>query len=381
MSGSWLCRLCQLCRVVGYVGYVSFVGYGGMLAMVPCRLCRVVGYVSYVSLPAMVLCRILEKGELQISDKEREAKYASQFRDVANIVMEKTINPETQRPYTIGMIERFMREVHFAIDLNHSAKQQALDLIRLLEKRFPIARARMKLTLTTSEKEHMKVVDKLQAWGALIEKEERTGGQCVWVFQIDPGTFRACDAFCKECNGRLGVVSMAVQKEGVVGLEESEDFPSKKPAAQARLQGDPAAALDDRSIGKTIGSSREGLHEGPGGVAQLMGEGEAGAELAALRLSGHSSPAPQERKGSGGAAAGAAAAAAAGGGGGGRQVKCSTCAIQLSSASEYRDHCKSEWHRHNLKRKVKGLPPLSVEDCETDTDIVDEKNDLEEYCR
>jgi hypothetical protein len=66
----------------------------------------------------------LEKGELQVSGKEREAQLSSQFRDIATIVMEKTINPETRRPYTMTMIERLMHEIHFAVDPNLTSKEQ-----------------------------------------------------------------------------------------------------------------------------------------------------------------------------------------------------------------------------------------------------------------
>jgi ribosome maturation protein SDO1 len=59
-----------------------------------------------------------------VSDKEREAHFSSLSRDIATIVMDKSVNPETQRPYTVGMIERFMKEVHFKVDPNRSAKQQ-----------------------------------------------------------------------------------------------------------------------------------------------------------------------------------------------------------------------------------------------------------------
>jgi hypothetical protein len=38
--------------------------------------------------------------------------------------MEKTINPETRRPYTITMIERLMHEIHFAVDPNLTSKEQ-----------------------------------------------------------------------------------------------------------------------------------------------------------------------------------------------------------------------------------------------------------------
>lgn len=66
----------------------------------------------------------MEKGELQVAGKERESQLSSQFRDIATIVMEKTINTETQRPYTISMIERLMHEIHFAVDPNNSSKKQ-----------------------------------------------------------------------------------------------------------------------------------------------------------------------------------------------------------------------------------------------------------------
>jgi ribosome maturation protein SDO1 len=68
--------------------------------------------------------QILEKGELQVAGKERESVLSSQFRDIATIVMEKTINPETNRPYTVTMIERLMHEIHFAVDPNTSSKKQ-----------------------------------------------------------------------------------------------------------------------------------------------------------------------------------------------------------------------------------------------------------------
>jgi len=72
----------------------------------------------------LLLLQILEKGELQVSGKEREAQLSSQFRDIATIVMEKTINLETRRPYTITMIERLMHEIHFAVDPNLTSKEQ-----------------------------------------------------------------------------------------------------------------------------------------------------------------------------------------------------------------------------------------------------------------
>lgn len=71
-----------------------------------------------------IMEQILDKGELQVAGKERESQLSSQFRDIATIVMQKTINPETRHPYTISMIERLMHEIHFAVDPHSSSKKQ-----------------------------------------------------------------------------------------------------------------------------------------------------------------------------------------------------------------------------------------------------------------
>lgn len=71
----------------------------------------------------------MDKGELQVAGKERESQLSSQFRDIATIVMQKTINPETQRPYTISMIERLMHDIHFAVDPHNSSKKQVISYV------------------------------------------------------------------------------------------------------------------------------------------------------------------------------------------------------------------------------------------------------------
>ena len=76
--------------------------------------------------------QILDKGELQVAGKERESQLSIQFRDIATIVMQKTFNAETQRPYTISMIERLMHEIHFAVDPNSSSKKQVIYLLHLM---------------------------------------------------------------------------------------------------------------------------------------------------------------------------------------------------------------------------------------------------------
>lgn len=62
-----------------------------------------------------------------------------------------------------------------------------------------------------------------------------------------------------------------------------------------------------------------------------------------------------------------------------KQNKCSTCNAVLGDLKKYREHFKSEWHKHNLKRKTMQLPPLSAEECLNDMDINNVSSDLKEY--
>lgn len=63
----------------------------------------------------------------------------------------------------------------------------------------------------------------------------------------------------------------------------------------------------------------------------------------------------------------------------GKQNKCSTCNAVFGDSKQFRDHFKSEWHKQNLRRKTKQLPPLTEDECAADIDMDDSKADLKEY--
>lgn len=77
----------------------------------------------------LFLCvQILAKGELQVSERERQAQFELMFRDIATIVADKCVNPETNRPYPVGIIERGMKDVHFSVKPSRSTKQQVCNI-------------------------------------------------------------------------------------------------------------------------------------------------------------------------------------------------------------------------------------------------------------
>uniref|UniRef100_A0A8B9HXQ6 Ribosome maturation protein SBDS n=1 Tax=Astyanax mexicanus TaxID=7994 RepID=A0A8B9HXQ6_ASTMX len=119
------------------------------------------------------ICKqILAKGELQVSDKERQTQLEQMFRDIATIVAEKCVNPETKRPYTVNLIERAMKDIHYSVKANKSTKQQALDVIRQLKESMQIQRAHMRLRFTLPAKEGKRLKDKLKPLLKVVESED-----------------------------------------------------------------------------------------------------------------------------------------------------------------------------------------------------------------
>ncbi|XP_022773322.1 LOW QUALITY PROTEIN: ribosome maturation protein SBDS-like [Durio zibethinus] len=282
-----------------------------------------------------ICLEILEKGELQIAGKERESQFSSQFRDIATIVMQKTINPETQRPYTISMIERLMHEIHFAVDPHSSSKKQALEVIRELQKSFPIKRSPMRLRLTVPEQNFHTLCEKLNEWTAIIVSKDESGNQLSVICEMEPGNFRECDSLVRNLLGRLEMLAVSVQAEGDSQVHDydDEDISSHPPKESADLapprlpqeSTDSVLQLGEKMRKQTISS----------------GNGNAVGEV--------------------------------------KQQKCSTCNAFVGDSKQYRDHFKSEWHKHNLKRKTRQLPPLTAEECLADMEITDSKSDLQDY--
>ncbi|XP_076002702.1 ribosome maturation protein SBDS isoform X2 [Genypterus blacodes] len=163
------------------------------------------------------ICKqILAKGELQVSDKERQSQLESMFRDIATVVAEKCVNPETKRPYTVNLIERGMKDIHYSVKANKNTKQQALDVIRQLKETMEIQRAHMKLRLVLPAKEGKRLKEKLKPLLAVVESEDFVE-ELEMVCLVDPGCFREIDELIRcETKGRgtLEVLCLRDVEEG-----------------------------------------------------------------------------------------------------------------------------------------------------------------------
>lgn len=66
----------------------------------------------------------MKKGELQVGEKERAHELDNLWKEIAMQVAEKCVDPSTGRPYSVGIIEKAMREAGFSVETGKPAKSQ-----------------------------------------------------------------------------------------------------------------------------------------------------------------------------------------------------------------------------------------------------------------
>lgn len=159
-----------------------------------------------------ICIEIIEKGELQISEKERQTQLESSFKEVATIVSEKCLNSETKKPFPVSIVEKSMKQIHFSVNAKKNTKQQALEVIKKLREVIPIERCMMKLRVLT----HKKNRSKLEALASDIESAKVEGdGVLEMILSIDPGNYRVVDEIIRTTRkSQLHMLSIVETHEG-----------------------------------------------------------------------------------------------------------------------------------------------------------------------
>ena len=95
-----------------------------------------------------IIMEILNKGEFQVSDKERESQLDNLKLDIANLIVKMSINETDGNKFPVSIILKAMTEANCKVNGNKPAKPQALAFITELKKVIPIERQRMQLRIT-----------------------------------------------------------------------------------------------------------------------------------------------------------------------------------------------------------------------------------------
>ena len=152
----------------------------------------------------LIIREILEKGQVQVGEREREHQLGSLQREIATMVAERCLNPNTNLPYPVGVIERAItEELHYSIKQEKSAKQMALEILKMLPQKssLQIVRARMRITLYPVA---AGLAEELQGnFGAVVEEQQQEGENKI-MFTIEPNLFRSLQAFAQK--GKLNLI-------------------------------------------------------------------------------------------------------------------------------------------------------------------------------
>jgi len=161
-----------------------------------------------------IVKQILSKGEVQVGDKEREHDLTSLRKEIATLVAEKCVDPATQTPHSVSMIETAMSEAGFSVKQNKTAKSQVAECIKLLQtdSTLPIQRARMRVRVSMPENDISRLREKILESAEKVEADETAKDRWEVVMLIDPGQFRVINELLqKECKGqgRIDTISFA----------------------------------------------------------------------------------------------------------------------------------------------------------------------------
>ena len=219
-----------------------------------------------------IILEILNKGELQVGEKERHAQLERVHNEVVGIVASKLVDPKTKRVYTTGMIEKALEmlssqgsqaqnagsgtgtpatgedgeakpkvkeHVWTGVVATKSAKSQALEAMKALiaHQPIPVARARMRLRITCptsilkqaakgapkpadddegEEKTKGTVKDRILSFIEQVETQDVVGSEWEVTGFVETGAFKGLGDFIgneTKGQGRVEVLDMAVTHE------------------------------------------------------------------------------------------------------------------------------------------------------------------------
>uniref|UniRef100_A0A914HEM2 Ribosome maturation protein SBDS n=1 Tax=Globodera rostochiensis TaxID=31243 RepID=A0A914HEM2_GLORO len=166
---------------------------------------------------------ICKMGDLQVSDKERQVTSESSIKEVANLITNMCVNPETQRPYSLATIEKALHDAHFSLKNNRSTKQQALEMIPKLRESLKIDRAKMRIRVSVPGKNAKMLHSKLKAYFDTVEVEDWDKGDLEMVGLIEPGSYKAIVELVKgDKKEKLEQIGLELLSLKVIGENEVE---------------------------------------------------------------------------------------------------------------------------------------------------------------
>ena len=273
-----------------------------------------------------ILMLILEKGEMQISQKERETLMENYTNDIINIISAKIVHPKTKRVFSLENIRAAIKESSIQFNLNKSTKKQAMDAINVLLEKYLIEKVGMLIKATFSEKNDFKLLVE----GFQIEVRSENDKES--VFLVPHKVFSDIEAKgTKDFKDKVilivldnnfiekEIMSIDNANDGVMMLRpvEKQDGATKKKKGNGKIKNEILKDLkeDEIEAKEVIGNKNLAT------LTNMMDKKEAEVKV------------------------------------------CHTCLdLEFKVVMDYKNHIKSDFHKFNLQRKMKNETSLNYDD-------------------
>lgn len=340
---------------------------------------------------------ILLKGQLQVSDKERAQQLEKTSAQISEWISKNCVQPATDRPYTISQIRHAMKESNVSIHPTKPLKRQYLDCVKLLQKNIPIQRAKMELLLVVAHEDKSETEMILNENNVSFSGSDETSPFLKYTVLVDPSLYRILsDATQKMSGARIEIVNQVVTKQGDVNLEDevgnscstnklnsiladSQDIDSQASQLLSKLNiasenndSEDANDDDDDEIQQTNTSRRKAQKKNKKKNRKAQRRNAEDTDTNIDFNSGRSTSEVSNQQGNFEPSAQASAqhvdnnrdsvSGTYNASDSTDRKSCNTCGGFFDSASEFRAHFKSDWHRFNQKLKLKGCTPVSEEE-------------------
>mmetsp|Transcript_29609 Transcript_29609/g.36035 ORF Transcript_29609/g.36035 Transcript_29609/m.36035 type:complete len:447 (+) Transcript_29609:85-1425(+) len=347
---------------------------------------------------------ILLKGDLQVSDRERDSQIQNTLLEIASMVASRCVDPRSNRPYTVSVIRDAIKKTGFRVNDKRSVKQQFLECVKLIKESgvLSIERARMELRAAFEGKGG--VIESVEGILQGVDGVEvaKCDGSSVTIL-ADPSLYRKIDGIVKDNGGHLGIVRQCVTEEGDVNLESemqridrittaatatgqeeiAELLPSPNQHEEAHdSSGNGESSLlkkmdqlnvndndddddepmvippsnsrkDRKKAQKKSKKAKRREKEDAADRQERIRKEEVRQEERRQRLALDDDAAPSESLSCTPVDAVTE-----------EKKSCNTCGGSFT-LKQYRAHFRSDWHRYNIKLKMKGIPPISEEEFRT----------------
>ena len=133
-----------------------------------------------------IVIKIIKDGSLQLTTEQRKRMIENKRREIINIIVKNSYNPQTNAPHPMQRIELALEQLKVNIDPFKSASEQATEIVKKLKTIMPISMEKLRLKFSIPASEVGKSLAILHKYE--VKKEEwLNDGSLIAVIEIPAG--------------------------------------------------------------------------------------------------------------------------------------------------------------------------------------------------